>query len=287
MRGRSTLYDPGMHRTTRRLVVVVAAGLAGASGAGVALADGRCGAQSCKSDMSVSGHAEPSPIKVGETARLKFFVRNNGTDGTESTDFKTTVPEGLDIVGTQTYGGPQCGVSGRFVDCKLGAFAAFQTMTVQVEVKARRAQTFTIPGNVYGYGSDDPNGGNGQVSVSLNAGGSGGTGGSGGSANAGGKLTVKDPQRILKTGGIRVRVLTQNTGTMRLRAKVYTPGRAVNLSSVVQGVRSGETKDVFLGSRSEVLARIRAGLRGGKRLRVRISGSVGSRKMQTEIHVRR
>lgn len=270
-----------MHRTTRRLVVVAAAGLAGASGAGVALADGRCGAQSCKSDMSVSGHAEPSPIKVGETARLKFFVRNNGPDGTESTDFKTTVPEGLDVVGTQTYGGPQCGLSGRFVDCKLGAFAAFQTMTVQVEVKARRATTFTIPGNVYGYGSDDPNGGNGQISISLSS------GGSGGNVNAGGKLTVKDPQRILKTGGVRVKVLTYNTGTMRLRAKVYTPGRAVNLSTVTQGVRSGETKDVFLGSRSDVLGTIRKALRGGKRLRVRISGSVGSRKMQTEIHVRR
>lgn len=270
-----------MHRTTRRLVVVVAAGLAGASGVGVALADGRCGSQSCRSDMSVSGHAEPSPIKVGETARLKFFVRNNGPDGTESTDFKTTVPEGLDIVGTQTYDGPQCGLSGRFVDCKLGAFAAFQTMTVQVDVKARKATTFTIPGNVYGYGSDDPNGGNGQVSISLSS------GGNGGNANAGGRLTVKDPQRILKTGGVRVKVLTYNTGTLRLRAKVYTPGRAVSLSTFTQGVRSGETKDVFLGSPSGVLAKVRAGLRGGKRLRVRISGSVGSRKMQTEIHVRR
>lgn len=270
-----------MQRRTRRLVVVAAAGLAGASGAGVALADGRCGAQSCKSDLSVSGHAEPSPIKVGETARLKFFVRNNGPDGTESTDFKTTVPEGLDIVSTQTYDGPQCGLSGRFVDCKLGAFAAFQTMTVQVDVKARRAQTFTIPGNVYGYGSDDPNGGNGQVSVSLNA------GGSGGNANAGGKLTVADPQRILKTGGIRVKVLTYNKGTLRLRAKVYTPGRAVNLSTYTQGVLSGETKTVFLGSPDGVLDRIRSAMRGGKRLRVKISGSVGSRKMQTEIHVRR
>jgi hypothetical protein len=270
-----------MHRTSRRLVVVAAVGIAGASGAGVALADGRCGANACKSDVSVSGHAEPSPIKVGETARLKYFVRNNGPDGTTSTDFKTTVPEGLDVVSTQTFDGPQCSLSGRFVDCKLGAFAAFQTMTVQVDVRARRATTFTIPGNVYGYGSDDPNGGNGQVSISLSS------GGTGGNVNAGGRLSVKDPQRILKTGGVKVRVVTQHTGTMRLRAKVYTPGRAVNLSTVVQGVRSGETKDVFLGSSSSVLSTIRRALRGGKRLRVKISGSVGSRKMQTEIHVRR
>lgn len=274
-----------MVRPHRRLAVAALTGVALTAGAGVALADGRCGALSCKSDTSVSGHSEPNPVKVGEESRLKFLVRNNGPDGTESTDFKTTIPDGLQIVRTLTYGGPQCGQSGQFVDCKLGALAAFQTMTVQVDVKPRRTGSWSIVGNVYGYGSDDPNGGNGQVTVNVGTPGAGG--GGGGSSEAGGKLTVADPQRPLKTGGVKVRVLTYNTGTMRVRGKVYTPGRAVNLSTVTQGVRKGETKDVFLGTTPSVLRKIRAGLRGGKRLRVRISGSVGSRKMQTEIHLRR
>jgi len=283
-----------MLRSPRRLALVAGTGVLAVSGAGVALADGRCGAAACRSDMSVSGHAEPQPVKVGETSRLKFLIKNNGPNGTESTEFKTTIPDGLKISRTLTYGGPQCGQSGQFVDCRLGAFAAFQTMTVQVDVVGTRVQTFIVPANVYGYGSDDPNGGNGQVSVSLGvrsksgSGGSGGGGGGGGGGdNAGGRLTVRDPQRPLKTGGVRVRVLTYATGTMRVRGKVYTRGGAVNLSSVVQGVRAGETKDVFLGTTPKVLAKIRAGLRGGKRLRTKISGSVGTRRMQTEIHLKR
>jgi hypothetical protein len=269
--------------TNRRLGLAAVTGVLLASGAGVALADGRCGSQSCKSDISVSGHAEPQPVKIGETSRLKFTIKNNGPDGTESTEFKTTVPEGLRIARTLTYGGPQCGQDGRFVDCKLGAFAAFQTMTVQVDVVGSRAQTFIVPANAYGYGSDDPNGGNGQVSVPLGV----LTKSGAGADTSGGRLTVKDPQRILKTGGVKVRVRTNASGTMRVRGKVYTSGGAVNLSSVTEGVRSGETKDVFLGTTSGVLGKIRSQLRGGKRLRVKISGSVGSRKMQTEIHVRR
>jgi hypothetical protein len=273
-----------MVRSHRRVLLVALTGALGASGVGVALADGRCGAQSCKSDVSVSGFAEPQPIKVGGTSALKFTVKNNGPDGTESTDLKTTIPDGLQITRTLTYGGPQCSQDGQFVACQLGPLAKFQTMTVQVDVKAKREQTFIVPAQVYGYGSDDPNGGNGQVSVSLRA---GGGGGGGGGDNAAGKLTVKDPQQPLRTGGVKVRVLTYATGTMRIRGKVYTPGRAVNLSTVTQGVRSGETKDVFLGTTSSVLKRIRAGLRGGKRLRVKITGSIAGRTMRPEIHDRR
>ncbi|WP_026910760.1 BatD family protein [Patulibacter minatonensis] len=270
-----------MPRTSRSLAVVVAAGALGAAGAGVALADGRCGAQACKSDMSISGHAEPSPIKVNETARLKFTVKNNGPDGTESTDLQTTIPDGLQILGTKTYDGPQCSVSFQFVACKLGAFAAFQTMTVQVDVKAKKSGTFITPAKVYGYGSDDPNGGNGQVSVTLS------TQGSGGAAGAGGTLKVADPQRPLKTGGVKVRVVTAYKGTMRVRGTVYAPKGRISLSKVVEGVQAGETKDVFLGTTTSALKRIREGLKGGRRLRVVISGSVGSHKMRTEIHVKR
>lgn len=272
-----------MQSSRRRLALAATTGVLVVSGAGVALADGRCGAVSCKSDVSVSGFAEPRPVKVGETSRLKFNVRNNGPDGTESTELKTTIPDGLRISRTLTYGGPQCSQTGRFVECRLGAFAAFQNMTVQVDVVGTRAQTFTIPANVYGYGSDDPNGGNGQVNVSLGVLSKSGSG----SSNAGGKLTVKDPQRVLRTGGVKVRVLTYASGTMRVRGRVYIGRGYVDLSKVVEGVRSGETKDVFLGTTPTVLRRIRAGLRGGKRLRTRISGSVGSRKMATEIHLRR
>ncbi|MDO9408726.1 hypothetical protein [Patulibacter sp.] len=277
-----------MISSRRRLTVAATTGVLAVSVAGVALADGRCGAVNCRSDISVSGFAEPQPVKIGETSRLKFTVRNNGPDGTESTELKTTIPDGLKISRTLTYGGPQCGQTGQFVECKLGAFAAFQTMTVQVDVVGTRAQTFQIPANVYGYGSDDPNGGNGQVTASLGVLTKSGSAGSGsGSSNAGGKLTVADPQRPLKTGGVKVRVLTYATGTMRIRGRVYIGRGHVDLSKVVQGVRSGETKDVFLGTTPSVLKKIRAGLRGGKRLRTKISGSVGSRKMSTEIHLRR
>jgi hypothetical protein len=270
-----------MPRARSLLVVVVGAGALGASGA--ALADGRCGAQACRSDVGISGYAAPQPIAVGATSQLKFTVKNNGPDGTTTTDLQTTVPDGLRILSTITHDGPQCSQSGQFVQCRLGAFAKNQTMAVDVNVQATKAATYVVRADAYGYGSDDPNPGNGQVSVTLGA----GSGASTGSTGVAGTLQVADPQRPLRTGGVRVRVRTAAKGMLRLRGTVYAPKGRIALTGVDEGVEAGETKDVFLGTTSAALKRIRAGLKGGRRLRVVIRGSIGRRTMRTEIHVRR
>lgn len=275
-----------MARTPRRLLVALGGTALVASGAGVALADGRCGAAACRSDVGVSGYAAPQPVAVGARSQLKFTVKNNGPDGTEGTELQTTVPEGLRIRSTVTHDGPQCGQDGRFVQCRLGPFAKNQSMAVDVDVEATRAGTYVVPAKVFGAGSDDPNGGNGQVSVTLGVGSSGGSATTGGSG-PGGRLTVADPQRPLRTGGVRATVRTYARGTMRVRGTVYAPSGRIRLASVTEGVEKDETKRVFLGTTTATLRRIREGLRGGRRLRTVISGSIAGRSFRTELHLRR
>jgi hypothetical protein len=55
-------------------------------------ADGRCGPKPCKADVGISGHAEPQPIRRGETARLKITVKNDGPDGALGVWMQSDVP---------------------------------------------------------------------------------------------------------------------------------------------------------------------------------------------------
>jgi hypothetical protein len=294
------------------LALLVGLGAVAACGAGVALADGPCGAAACKSDAGVVTSVEPQPIAVGGTAVVKLMVKNNGPDGVANIQVRAPFPAGVQVLGAVASNGAGCATAGGEVVCELGAFAKEQGVDVSVTVRGTAAGSYPVPAHVTAAGGQDDNPGNDThtATVSVNAaaatpstGGSGGgsgasgsgSGSSGGSGSGSstpsgpaGYLRVADPQRPLKTGGVLVRVSAYRSGTLRVRGVVRTAGGAVRLTSVtIQGVRKGQTRRVFLGTTKGALARIRSGLRGGTRLRTTITASLDRGGMKTEIHLRR
>ena len=146
-------------------VLALAAGAAMVFSA-LALA-GRCGDQACRSDMSVSGHAEPQPIRKGEKTELKITPKNDGPDGALAVDLQVDVHRKLKILGTRVYGGFGCDVSGTFVQCDMGDFARDQLGVVRVKVKGKKKGTFVSNARVYASDIDDPNGGNNKVGITV------------------------------------------------------------------------------------------------------------------------
>lgn len=255
---------------------------------------GRCGDVACKADLSVSGHAEPQPIRIGERSEYKFTVQNNGPDGALAVKAQITIDQGIRIDDAVVYGGQSCAVSGTFVQCDVGDLGKLQQAVVRVRVTGTKAGTFEGRAEVFGYDIEDPNGGNGQVTATLGVltgsggSGSGGSVGGTGSAPSGSlRLTARDPQFILRTGGVTVRAVVPRSGTLRLRGSVATASGKVALVGVARGVRVGETVDVFLGTTSGNLDRIRSALRGGARLSTRVFVTLGYTKAQILLHVRR
>lgn len=141
--------------------------LAVLAAAAPALADGRCGANACRADVGVSGHAEPQPIHPGEVTRLKVTAKNNGYDGALAIDLQVAVPAELRIVKVRRYGGNRCRWKQGFVRCDLGDFRREQEAVVVIYVKARRLGTYIARGKVYASDIVDPNGGNNQVGMTV------------------------------------------------------------------------------------------------------------------------
>lgn len=258
---------------------------------------GRCGAaDSCHADLSVAGHAEPQPIRVGEQSAYVFKIKDEGPDSALTVKVQTTIPAGLKILGTEVYGGGSCTVSGTFVECQLGDFQPFQSTEVKVKVQGMAVGTYLAKAEVFGYDIVEPSGGNNQVTATLGVfarpGPAGTSSGSSGSTSSGGggyaiALKAKDPQRILKAGGTTIRTVVAKTGTLRLRGSVRTAkGATIPLVAVSRGVRAGETLDIFLGTTSAAKARIRKAFRGHARLEVNVLVTIGSSKAKIQLHVK-
>ena len=154
-----------MHR--RLLLAPAAAALATFALATVATGRGPCGDQACRADVSVSGHAEPQPIRRGETTELKITPKNNGPDSAFRIDLQVDVPRQLKILSTRVHGGFGCDVDGTFVQCDMGDFAAEQLGVVRIKVKGKKKGTWVSKARVYASDVDDPNGGNGQVGITV------------------------------------------------------------------------------------------------------------------------
>lgn len=154
-------------RRTPKLLIALALA-AGATFAFAALAlAGRCGDAACRADMSVSGHAEPQPIRKGEKTELKITPKNDGPDGALAVDLQVDVHRKLKILKTRVYGGFGCDVSGTFVQCDMGDFARDQLGVVRIKVKGKRKGTFVSDARVYASDIDDPNGGNDKVGITV------------------------------------------------------------------------------------------------------------------------
>lgn len=264
----------------KRLVLLVA--ILVSALAAVAHADGRCGSRTCRADVSVSGHAEPQPVRPGDESEFTFTPMNNGEDGALKIDFQVTIPDGLKIVSVRNFGGNSCTTQGTFVRCDLGDFADQQQAVVRIKVKALRVGTYIANGKVFASDVDDPNGGNNQTSATLHV-----QQGVNAPGDGGARLKASDPQRVLKSGGVNLRVRATTSGTFTFTGEVRTKNGRVSLSKLQRGVREGETFDVFLGTGSRALARIREGFKSSSRLRTILRAKTPAGTARLEIHLRR
>lgn len=146
---------------------VLALALGAASPAGGASAGQRCTSTDGCADVSVSGHAEPQPIKRGGTSELKITPKNDGPGSAYGIDLQVDVPSQLKILEVRNYGGYGCSVKGTFVRCNLGDFANQQLAVVRIKVKGMKRGTWVSNARVYSSGITDPNGGNNQVSMTV------------------------------------------------------------------------------------------------------------------------
>lgn len=119
-------------------------------------------------DIGVSGHAEPQPIRRGNTSTLKITPKNNGPSPAYGIDLQVDVPSQLKILEVRSFGARGgCKVNGTFVRCDFGDFVREQLGVAKIKVKGTRTGTFISEAKVYSQGVEDPNGGNGQVSMTI------------------------------------------------------------------------------------------------------------------------
>lgn len=153
------------------MATVTAALAAGCIGS--TTADARdCTVDNKCADISISGHAEPQPIRRGQTTTLKLTAKNNGPVGSYGGWVQMTVPSALKVKRKSISGdGNDYGCSDNgygFVKCYTGDLAKEELSVVKVTVKAKKKGTFVIPAQAYADGStNDPNGGNNQVGVTV------------------------------------------------------------------------------------------------------------------------
>ena len=126
-------------------------------------------------DISISGHAEPQPIRRGEKTTLKLTAKNNGVAPSYGDWVQVTVPQGLKVKRKSISGdGNDYGCSDNgygFVKCYTGDLSKNEVSVVKIRVKAKKKGTFIIPAEAYADGStSDPNGGNNQVSITVGVG---------------------------------------------------------------------------------------------------------------------
>jgi hypothetical protein len=122
-------------------------------------------------DVSVSGHAEPQPIRKGDRTTLKITPKNDGPGQTYGIKVTAEVPKQLKVKRVRMSGDGNdhgCDHNGYgFIECWPGDFGAQELAVIKIKAKARRKGTFITPVKVYSQGTNDPNGGNNQVSISV------------------------------------------------------------------------------------------------------------------------
>lgn len=247
----------------------------------LAWASGRCGDQACRADVDISGHAEPQPIRLGDTSEIKLTAKNDGYDGALAIDLQATVPNGLQILSVDHFGGRSCSQQGTFVRCDLGDFAREQEAVVRIKVKGVKVGTWLTPAKVHASDVDDPNGGNNQVTATLMVKDRIGE-------ERGPQLTIADPQRVLRSGGVDLEVRSDRDGTMEVRGEVRTRNGRVPLVSVTRGgVKKGSMQDVFLGTRGSALQKLRTAFKSRSRLRTIVWVTIAGKTVRREIHLRK
>jgi hypothetical protein len=129
-------------------------------------------------DISIFGHAEPQPIRKGQTSTVKLTVKNNGPVEAYGTWVQTNIPKGLKVKRKRIYGdGGDYGCEGNkygFVKCYPGDLSQHEESVVKIKVKGvkKNKSGYVFSAEAYADGStNDPTGGNNQVGITIGVGG--------------------------------------------------------------------------------------------------------------------
>lgn len=228
----------------------------------------RCDAtRSCVADLSVSAAVPSAPLRLGAVGELTLTVANAGPDVAEDVTLDVTPPGELSVVSAKTAAGAACQIDeGQDISCPLGSIAVGQAVTVRVDVRAGVVGVYHVPAGVSADGAADPDMANDQVDPTWRV-----------LAPTGGIATIRTlaPQRILRTGGVSVRLLPKFTGFAHVAGYVTTPSGRVPLTAVdIRESAKSVARTVFLGTTPSALSRIRRALRGHTSLAARVSVTI-------------
>ncbi len=155
------------------MIPIVASALVGAGLLSSTTATARdCTIANKCADISISGHAEPQPIHRGQRTTLKITAKNNGPTNSYGDWVQVVVPHQLKVKRKSISGdGKDYGCSDNgygFVKCYTGDLVKEELSVVKIRVRAKKKGTYVIPAQAYADGStNDPNGGNNQVSITV------------------------------------------------------------------------------------------------------------------------
>jgi hypothetical protein len=263
MRSRSTV-----------VALVLAAAVAAEAAVAPATADTTC-TERCWVDMAVAAPGWPTSVPMGTTGELTWTATNIGGVPADRASFGTASTAGLSITSARSDVGicPSNPSIEGSISCQFGTVAPGQTITVHAQYDAVAMRSGALTAHVGTAGSlgegEDPDQSNDAIASPVTV-----------TAPLRRIATIRaatTPQRILKTGGLRVRVMPAFAGTYGIDAAVHTAGGSVSLVHVdLRNVSAGRAHDVFLGTLPSALARIRRALRSTSRLRALVTVTDGN-----------
>lgn len=234
----------------------------------------------CADDLAVAAPDMPSTVDMGASGELTWTVANVGRYPSDDVFFGTDLQAGLTLESVDSDAGT-CTVTPNVdgnVNCQLGTVAAGQTVTIRARYVAGAMGSGPMVAHAYPASASDRNQTNNQIAPDLTV-----------VAPAGGIGTAQAaaaPERILKSGGVRVRVRPAMAGTFAIDGTIITPTGPVTLTHVdVRDAAAGVPRTVFLGTTPTALAKIRRALRSAKHLRAQITIASGGATATTTLTV--
>jgi hypothetical protein len=242
-----------------------------------ALAEPVCPGNECRADVSIVAPGMPETLRLGEATELQFVVRNAGPLTAYGVFFGTNFRVDLEIVSTTSDAG-SCEAANGNASCQLGDIPAGDSVTVTISGRPTKVGQGEMIAHAYpGTGTTDGDQTNNEIDPIVEV-----LPGRGGVA----KITPINPERILKTGGVRLRVVPHMTGALSIDGYVSTRGGRVALTHLdLRDATESQARSVFLGTTRAALARIRRALKTTRRLHAHIVVTAGGASSTTTVYV--
>jgi uncharacterized repeat protein (TIGR01451 family) len=231
------------------------------------VASAACAPAGCPADLGMSTPGMPTTLHLGDTGEMTWTVSNAGPADANSVDFRAALtPGGLLVSVTSDRGQCNSNVAAEVL-CPLGVITPGQSVTVRAQYSARSVDIQQIHAEAVDTVPDENKTNNALDSTVSVA------------PPPGGIAKVKpatSPERILKTGGLTLRLTPALAMDYGIDGTVTTPTGPVTLTHVdLRGATAHSTHRVFLGTLPGALAKIRRALRHAKRLRAKITVTGG------------